>query len=252
MRRHLPAILGALFGLLKSASAGELKPPAYTDAFTKAFEPGWFAEIDDALDGDAPRTVILKFRVSELGSLKIVSGKLCAADPFVGTGAKPFLQSVPVGAFPVRLAVVAGTLGDGRVAFARVDFTSESVTAWRMALAEGDDAASLGPGEIMGYPVDSGTGSFFDPVAGTAALEAMKQDGGYADRWLKAGHERGKAERGGHGFRLIADVGPANILAFDSGWGDGVYASWFGFDAKGRVAALVTDFQAIDWDRAKF
>src|SRR4029078_4230104 len=53
-------------------------------------------------------------------------------------------------------------------------------------------------------------------------------------------------------FHLDVDMGPANIVMFTSGWGDGFYASWFGYDAQGRVAALVTDFAVVDWAKAKW
>ena len=36
-----------------------------------------------------------------------------------------------------------------------------------------------------------------------------------------------------------------NIICFSSGWGDGSYASYFGFDADGRPSALVTDFAVL-------
>lgn len=251
MRMHLPAILGVLIGLLKPALAGEIRAPNYAEAFRKAFEPGWSIEVDDALHGEPPHLVKLSFRVNDLGRLKIVSGQICAADPFVGLAAKPFLQSVPTGTFRVMLALISGALGDGRVAFARVEFSEELVTSWRMAVTAADDASNLTPGESLGYRVQSGIGSFFDPEAGKVAQEAMKAESGLADRWLGIGKEGGRGERGGHGFRLMADVGPSNLIAFDAGWGDGVYTSWFGFDANGNVATLLTDFQSIDWTKAK-
>ncbi len=34
----------------------------------------------------------------------------------------------------------------------------------------------------------------------------------------------------------------ANIIAFSSGWGDGCYASYWGYDADGKIACLITDF----------
>ena len=39
---------------------------------------------------------------------------------------------------------------------------------------------------------------------------------------------------------------------FQSGWGDGLYASWFGYDAQGRVVALLTDFNVVDWSKAQW
>lgn len=251
MRIYLLATLGALLGFLKSAFAGEIEAPGHAEAFTRAFEPGWSVEVDDALEGEPPHLIKLNFRVNDLGRVKIVSGQICAADPFVGLDAKPFLQSVPNGTFRVMLALISGALGDGRVAFARVEFSPEPVTLWRMAMTAGDDPSNPGPGENPGYQVDSGIGSFFDPAAGRAAREFLKADSGLADRWLEIGKEGGRGERGGHGFRLITDMGPSNLIAFDAGWGDGVYTSWFGFDAKGDVAVLVTDFQSIDWTKAK-
>lgn len=251
-RVHLAAIFGTLFALAKPVWAASAKPPLYAEAFSRAFEPGWSAEVNDALDGEEARPVKVSFRMTTLGALKIVSGQICAADPFVGMGAKPYVQAVPNGAFPVQLAVLQGTMGEGRVAFARVAFSEKPVAQWRLAVTEGDDPAKLSPGEAFGYPVDTGLGSFFDPAAGRAAQDSMNEGPDVADRWLEEGKRCGQSERGGSAFRLLTDAGQANIAAFDTGWGDGVYASWFGFDPDGNVAVLLTDFQALDWDRVTF
>ena len=37
----------------------------------------------------------------------------------------------------------------------------------------------------------------------------------------------------------------ANLVAFSSGCGDGVYASYGGFDANGKVAIVLTDFGLV-------
>jgi hypothetical protein len=34
----------------------------------------------------------------------------------------------------------------------------------------------------------------------------------------------------------------ANVIIFSSGWGDGGYASFWGFDQSGNISSLVTDF----------
>lgn len=37
------------------------------------------------------------------------------------------------------------------------------------------------------------------------------------------------------------------MAMFSTGWGDGSYASYIGYDAEGQIARLVTDFYLLDW-----
>jgi Protein of unknown function (DUF4241) len=226
--------------------------PPYAEVFTKAFEPGF--KVDSRIDvGDGTsRTDNVAFRVIEIGKLIITSGRVAAADPFVGLStAKPYLQPVPNGSHPVRLAVgdhPAGDVKDNRVAFARVDFTDHPVTRWSMALVEGQDAATLKAGEIFGYPVDAGTGSFFDPAVQPAIDGMYAQKPNVYDDWQTEGEANGPKVVGPYSFVLMLPAGNANVAMFHSGWGDGFYATWFGYDKDGNVAALVTDFSTIDWN----
>jgi Protein of unknown function (DUF4241) len=36
-------------------------------------------------------------------------------------------------------------------------------------------------------------------------------------------------------------------VIFSSGFGDGYYASYFGYDGEGELVALMTDFLVVDW-----
>ncbi len=252
----MPALVRCLLFVLALALPGAVRaggePPLAASYFNRAFAPDFIASADDALPGEKQRLVKVFFRVADLGVLKVTSGKISAADPFVGIDAKPFSQPIPIGDFPVRLAVLHGNIGRGRVAFARVDFSDAPAVRWQMALTEGQDTSTLKSGELFGYAVDSGLGAYFDEQAGIAAAAKMKDDETYLENLLEQGQVRGAKERGASGaFRLIVDSGPANIAAFDSGWGDGVYASYFGFDADGKLAALVTDFDIIDWGKVR-
>ena len=38
-----------------------------------------------------------------------------------------------------------------------------------------------------------------------------------------------------------------NIAIFSSGWGDGFYASYIGYDADGNICRFVTDFNILTW-----
>jgi hypothetical protein len=253
LQQALSAIAAAVLGLFAwgRASAGPGEPPAHTAAFERAFAPGFSVETKDEFQGET-RVETVPFKVVEAGSLKLPSGRICAADPFVSlSDAKPFKQATPTGAFPVRLAVADFPSGGLRVAFARVDFKQAAVVRWSMAVIEGQDIATLKKDEMFGYGVDAGTGSFFDPQAGKAAADLLKSNEDAWEAWQTEGEANGPKVIGPYSFLLDLPLGEANAIMFGSGWGDGFYASWFGYDADGDVAALITDFQTIDWGKAK-
>jgi len=250
--RALSAVVTAVLGLFSPARAvaGPGDPPAHAAAFDKAFTPGFVVTTRDTYQGET-RVETVPFRVVAAGSLKLPSGRVCAADPFIAlTDAKPFSQQVPSGVFPVRLAVADFPSGGLRVAFARVDFSAKPVVRWSMAVIDGQDVASLKEDEIFGYGVDAGTGSFFDPMAGEAAARLLDSNPDAWEDWQAEGESNGPKVVGPYFFLLDLPLGDANAVMFGSGWGDGFYASWFGYDADGTVAALVTDFSTIDWATA--
>jgi hypothetical protein len=222
-------------------AAGGALPP-HAGAFELAFVPGWKAQV-------GKETV--SFRVFEAGRLRVPSGKVIACDPFVNMDRSAFTVAVPPGEYPVRLALIEGGDDDRRVAFARLAISAAPVVRWEMALVPGQDAATLKEDEIFGYPVDAGTGSFLDAETGAAAWPKMMADEDIAQGWITQG-DKLSAGRGTPTFLLDVDMGPGNIIMFTSGWGDGLYASWFGYDAQGKIAALVTDLNIVDWDKTRW
>jgi hypothetical protein len=232
-------------GLQPAAAQDPLAPPSYVKAFDLAFTPGFTWPGDDK--------VPVPFEVIDGGTLIITSGVIKAADPFLLTEDAGFIQNVLPGRHPVRFAHprVHGEFG-GRIAFARVDFAVKPVAYWQMAQVPGQDASTLKPGYIFGYGVDAGTGSFMDQAAAKemlAKLADSDQAQAITDRWIRAGEVSAKAK--GLKFYLEEPVGTTNIIMFESGWGDGFYASYFGFAADGTVVTLLTDFQVMDWSLAK-
>ncbi len=45
---------------------------------------------------------------------------------------------------------------------------------------------------------------------------------------------------------MVDDSTHANVVAFASGFGDGAYPSYAGFDRDGRIVAVLTDFGILD------
>jgi hypothetical protein len=180
----------------------------------------------------------------EIGQLLVTSGNLAASDPFVVPNPPPFTQAIPVGRYPVSVAIARfgeGDECDERVAFARVELSNLPVFSWAMALTERQDPATLEHDGYFGYGVDAGTGCFMDPVAGRLLAERMDREDEYFNVMIDGMEATYKYTRSWLDWRPSTER-DENIICFSSGWGDGSYPSFFGFSAAGRVCMLLTDF----------
>jgi len=177
-----------------------------------------------------------------VGVLTMTTGQLIAVDPYILVGDTPFSKTVPVGEFPVRLAV-ATREGDQRVAFARVDFKSDDVVKWEMALIPGQAADALEEGEIYGFATDTGTACFMDKAA-SAAIKTEIKDG--SDFFEEIMEELDAAYQSSWSWANMP-LETANVVVFLSGYGDGYYATYYGYNQAGEVVALLTDFDVLPW-----
>jgi len=187
-------------------------------------------------------------KVVQVGNLVVTSQAVLAMDPIVGAAINPFSQQVPKGRHPVTVAI-ADLDGDERIAFARVQFSLHPAHSWTMAVTDAkQDPAALGPGQFIGYGVDAGTGCFMDFDAAKLIGRRYREEGphfSFGDVIIE------EMERTYQHTRSWADIRPIegreeNIICFSSGYGDGAYPSFFGFDASGTVCQLVTDFRIFD------
>jgi|RhiMetdeSRZDD1v2_1073273.scaffolds.fasta_scaffold11457_3 uncharacterized protein DUF4241 len=173
----------------------------------------------------------------DIGKIKIESGKIIACDPIVMHDRTPFTQSFPIGEFPVTLAM-AKTNNDERVAFSRILFSANPVEKWEFALHRGQKPIPLKDTSFYCYGVDAGTGIYIDSIANK--LFNLKDHGDWENVFIK------KAEENGYkGF--IHDFEGHNLATFSTGYGDGCYAVYIGFDNNGNVCQLLTDFALVEW-----
>jgi hypothetical protein len=183
-------------------------------------------------------------KVVQVGSLVVTSQGVMAMDPIVTSLDKPFTQPVPNGRHLVTVAIAElGT--DERIAFARVQFSPAPAASWKMAFTDPEqDPPALGPGQFVGYGVDAGVGCFMDVDAAKLIGRRYGEEGPYfsfGDVIIE------EMEKTCQHTRSWADIRPIdgreeNVICFSSGYGDGSYPSFFGFDADDRVCQLVTDF----------
>lgn len=186
-----------------------------------------------------------KLRSEMLGRLKIVSGKIVACDPLL-FHKKTFEQTVPIGEYPLFVWFDE----ENQIAAAELKLAESTPVRWEMAIKPGQKIEELKEGEIFGYPVDTGLGCFAD-VEAIINLEKIEAE---------------LAEELGEDFislydDLVEDVliqnddvwgnlevcknSGLNIIMFNSGYGDGFYASYWGFDEEDRIVSLVTDFNIL-------
>jgi Protein of unknown function (DUF4241) len=183
--------------------------------------------------------------VRQAGRLRMPSGRLIAADPaWLDAELEPFTTTVSPGAYPVALAVIRFEQDPRhqRVAAANLVVRQEPVVSWELALRPGEDPRMLGEGEFFGFGVDTGTAAFLDAAALTAMVGLV------TDGW-----ETFVERHGGNLYRqqqaevaeMIDPASGANLIAFESGWGDGAYPTWIGRTAAGEVACFVADMLVV-------
>ncbi len=183
-------------------------------------------------------------RTTTIAQLTVPDGRIIAADAFLSSLATPFIRRVPPGQYPVSLSLMRerGQPWES-VAAARIDFQPTQPVVWERALSPGQDPGRLKPGEFFGYAVDSGTGSFASPGSAEALSLRLDRDSTYMDTIIKATEVHSST---GSWASLIPDstIGQT-IVVFAAGYGDGVYASYWGLDQHGKPVCLITDFMVI-------
>ncbi len=188
----------------------------------------------------------LTLKRAQAGSLPVTSGRIVACDPLVQPDAAPMVDHVvPQGQYPVELIQHGGRPALAVLCLQPREHLQAESLHWQMACRPGQDIASLEQDELVGYPVNAGVGCFMDADtqaalrSRNAQLEA--EDRPWGDDLI------GEPDLDdGLLYRPLGNASPAALIAFSSGWGDGVYPSYWALDVAGMPVALVTDFLTIE------
>jgi hypothetical protein len=176
-----------------------------------------------------------------IGKLKVTSGRIVACDPLhIDEYGIPYTQVFPTGEFPVQLSI-AKLDEEESIAFARVNLSDEPVERWELALLEGQSPLPVGDKKMHGFSVDGGVGIFVDETA-IKDLEIDKLSS------LDAPLYKEMEQHYHFDWRYaMYHFGQNNLAAFSTGFGDGYFGTYIGFNAKGQPCRLLTDFGLFDW-----
>lgn len=188
----------------------------------------------------------LTLHSQQIGELVVTSGKVVACDPLICPETDPFAARIASGRYPVTVSLARFLAeGEEHVACAMLRIGERVPARWEMAASPGQASGELRAGYIFGYPVDTGIGCFMDADAARALFESLGKHKGCAER-LIAEMARAQAPRWTWLDIPMDPATGANLVAFSSGFGNGFYASYWGYDADGSATCLVTDFQVLD------
>ena len=198
--------------------------------------------------------------VLDIGAVHFPTGQIFACDPLVELeDTLPFMQTIPAGTYPVKICVVPSEQYGDRYACVKVEVSQEKPVLYELGMTGKEDLdEELGEEDYFGFGVDAGMGCVAD-IQTQAAFKAywakrLEEDPDidpYNDLFCDLLEENSKAHpkyQGDCGDWLnwtVPDT-DCNLPIFASGWGDGYYPVYFGYDAKGKICAVYVWFIDIE------
>lgn len=187
----------------------------------------------------------------EVGNIHISSGKIVASDPLISPDQSAFTQDFPKGDFPV---LVHKERESNCIAYSEIVFDKDQIAeTWSLALSDNQKIQDLKNGEIYGFLVESGMGSLMDKNA-QVSLNALEQElfhkkgADFMGIYEEFFHSHFFDEKGAiDQFAILKPYGskPENIVAFETGYGEGFYASYIGYSKDNQPVKLISEFIEI-------
>ena len=179
--------------------------------------------------------------VLDMGEVNFPTGEILVRDPLVWLhrDEKPYLQSVPVGKFRIKTLVAKIEEDHYRYVLSRVKFTEEEPVIYYEALKGDENLDSLEEGSIFGFFVDAGLATIVDEENPGKNI----YDDFFAEIFEKNAVENPLYQReGGDWINFRIPNTDLNIPMIQTGFGDGVYPVYFGYDKNKNLCDIVIEY----------
>ncbi len=192
------------------------------------------------IDTEFGRMLIEKIQA---GKLKLSTGRIIAADPILMYDDESYSESVKPGTYDVYIYVGKTENRKKQTVAAELRFSEDNPVKWEMALLKGESSRGFAHDEFMGYEVENGLGCFMDESV-MGILDVMSED--ELDKFEKNVRKEVRKNECSCAEIIIDKKNGSNIVIFASGWNNGTFPTYYGFDKNNKLARLVTDFMVIE------
>jgi hypothetical protein len=164
---------------------------------------------------------VVTTRIADAGVLVLPTGRIVVSDPILDPFNKPFSVTVPSGSYPVLLSLIKDD-----VALVMVNFAEGPPVRWRKTKPET-------------FGVDSATGCLMDHRV--CQFLRRKAEADKCEKYSCRFQDALEENEGLWGSYCLDAQSGTNVVLFRTWGGDGVFPSFFGYNAEGEVVCLVTD-----------
>ncbi|MDR2761579.1 MAG: DUF4241 domain-containing protein [Planctomycetaceae bacterium] len=197
-----------------------------------------------------------KMYILDMGTVNFPTGNIMVLDPlvFLNREAKPYFIKAPTGVFPIKAAVVEIEEDHYRYAAVKVSFNDMPVEYFIEALHGNENFDGLEEGNFFGFNVDTGLGTIIDTETRDAFCNFIEKweknhpDGNtYDDLFAKEFKESYEKypkyqRKDGDWINFTIPDTNLNLPMFQSGFGDGAYPVYFGYDKNNKICQVVIQF----------
>lgn len=203
--------------------------------------------------------------ILEIGNIHFPTGTVFACDPMIELeDAFPYIQKVPVGTYPVKICVVPSEKYGDRYACVKVEISAKKPSRYEMGMTGKERLdEELKDGDFFGFGVDAGMGCIADIQTQREykkywqkRCEKEPDIDSYDDLFCELLEESYKENpkyqcQYGDWANWTVPGTDCNILIFSSGWGDGLYPCYFGYDENHKICGIYILFIDIETEYAE-
>lgn len=231
------------------------------DKFKKVFKKNLDYALSKTLDADKIDRQFVKNVTRyflEVGKVDITSNHVVVADPLCYIAMGKFMptleQEIPNGTYPAEVSICRSHITGIRICTARLKIKDTKAVRYELAKPVPETAANVSKDGVIwtGYPVDAGMTCFID-AKGAAAM------GEWIYKWHKANPDKNHYDdyfaaifaesykklpafqrEGGDFTEWTNPDTNEKMVMISSGFGDGYYQCFWGYDESGEICELVT------------